>query len=158
MWSLMTSAHMTLSDLKRSNLRSLRFRSPISCKGARPCYYEISLQKIAICHTSCRCQAERQGPWTSCLITRHFEIRAPDTPKMITSSRYPMFHWCPRIPNISRFHSTASCFKVYSNFETSAPNEPKMALNIIRSNMPQIFSRNDHLNPSPPISLPSKKN
>ncbi len=36
MESPMTLSHMTLSDLERSNSRSLRFRSLISCKGARP--------------------------------------------------------------------------------------------------------------------------
>ncbi len=28
--------------------------------------YNAGLQKIVICHTNCRCQADRQGPWTSC--------------------------------------------------------------------------------------------
>ncbi len=28
------TSHLTLSDLERSNSRSLKFRSPISCKGA----------------------------------------------------------------------------------------------------------------------------
>ncbi len=31
-------------------------------------WVNISLQKIAVGHTNCRCQAERQGPWTSCCI------------------------------------------------------------------------------------------
>ncbi len=34
MASPMTSLHLILSDLERSNSRSLRFRSLISCKGA----------------------------------------------------------------------------------------------------------------------------
>ncbi len=34
MGSQMTLSHLTLSDLKRSNSRSLRFRSLISCDGA----------------------------------------------------------------------------------------------------------------------------
>ena len=34
MGSPMTLSHLTLSDLERSNSRSLRFRSLVSCKGA----------------------------------------------------------------------------------------------------------------------------
>ncbi len=34
MTSLMTSSHLTLSDLERLNSRPLRFRNLISCKGA----------------------------------------------------------------------------------------------------------------------------
>ncbi len=56
--SLILCLHFTLVTLKDQ------------CQGHS--YFEglmflnISLQKIAICHTNCRCQAERQGPWTSC--------------------------------------------------------------------------------------------
>ncbi len=28
--------------------------------------FNINLQKIASYHTNCMCQAEREGPWTSC--------------------------------------------------------------------------------------------
>ncbi len=107
-------SHLTLSDLKRSNSRSLIFWSLISCKGAElghmlllninhiwgvqwhhhlwpwvtlkgqsqghsdfEALYLVkelghmllwNKQKTAICHTSCRCQAEHQGPWTSCVV------------------------------------------------------------------------------------------
>ncbi len=32
--------------------------------------FNTSLQKIAMCHTNCRCEAERHGPWTSCFLQR----------------------------------------------------------------------------------------
>ncbi len=59
--SLVMCLHFTLVILKdqcqsHSDLEGLYFMS-----------FNISLQKTAICHTICRCQAERQGPWTSCL-------------------------------------------------------------------------------------------
>ena len=71
MESPMTSSHMTLSDLERWNSRSVRLPSLISSKGARQYVtMKLSLQKIAICHTSCRCHAECQGPWTSCCFSK----------------------------------------------------------------------------------------
>ncbi len=41
--------------------------NPYIFQGAGP-YVTIKtiLEKFAICHTRCRCQAERQRPWTSC--------------------------------------------------------------------------------------------
>ncbi len=48
----------------------------------------------------------------------------------------------PRVPNFSRFHSTASCLPVIISgyFEKSTPNDLEMTLNPTRSNVPYIFN------------------
>ena len=56
-----TLLHLTLKDQSQghSDFEALYLSYTI-------CYCETGLQKIATCHTNCRCQAERQGSWTSC--------------------------------------------------------------------------------------------
>ena len=65
MGSLMLCLHFAFSDLERSMWRSLRFGRLVS--------HEFL---IAICHTNCRCQAKRQGPWTSCVVISSL-LRSP---------------------------------------------------------------------------------
>ncbi len=77
MESPMTSSHMTLSDLERSNSRSGRFRSLTSCKGARSyATRNKSAENWLLSHqlqVSCRAPIKVHGP--SCVFTTHTHRR-----------------------------------------------------------------------------------
>ena len=68
MGSSKTLSHMTLSDLERSKSGSPDFEALYIVKEQSYSigYYQTSLQKIVICHTNFRFQAEKQCPRTSC--------------------------------------------------------------------------------------------
>ncbi len=51
-----------------------------------------------------------------------------------------MCYESPRVPNFSPFPSATSGFRVTGHFETSARNDPKMALNTARSKVPHIVT------------------
>ncbi len=44
----------------------VRFSLKCHCFSLQQSNLDTSLQKIAICHTNCSCQAQCKGPWTSC--------------------------------------------------------------------------------------------
>ncbi len=64
MRNLMMCLHFTLVTLKDQCQGHSILKTYISWV-----FNIVSLQEIAICHTNCRCQAEHQGPWTSCLFS-----------------------------------------------------------------------------------------
>ena len=55
-----------------------------------------------------------------------------------------MYNWCPRFPNFTPFRCKASHLQDTGNFETSALNDPKMALNPTRSKVPHICVTSVH--------------
>ena len=58
--------------------------------------FNTSLQKIAICHINCSCQAERQGSWTSCLaltqLSRHHSSKT-ECDKILSKSSRKFCYW-----------------------------------------------------------------
>ena len=102
-----------LSDLERSMSRSLRFGRPISHK------FLICLQKIAKCHTNCRCQAERQGPWTSCLIFEKTNKQLGDILPIISF----LLTWDPGFKSLPLLQITEEIFNFFLNFLPNGPHK-----------------------------------
>ncbi len=132
--------------------------------------FDISLQKIAIFHTNCSCEAHRQGPWTSC-----YEIWAT----VWNSATYP-FYWKYKTPVqdmttsfarrawLAGLNIQSPCIKVTRNLDeiayvpfledhevnSQAVNKHDTALtkfilvHLCHSPFPQHFERTPRLSPS----------
>ncbi len=86
-------------------------------------------------------------------ILRQVHRMTPKWSWTLKGQRYlPYIHLTssPEPPQLQFFRSTASRFQVGAHFKRSAPNDPKIALNILRSNVPHIHVTTT---PVPQISL-----
>ncbi len=93
MGSPMTLSHLTLSGLERSNSRSLRFRSLISCKGLLG-HMLLWNKSVENCHLSHRLQVSSRQPRSMDLLLFHTRSTPKSTVKTETEEdRAGTFVW-----------------------------------------------------------------